>query len=99
RLGMKLYDRLIGRDLRIPPLAHDGAAVVTGRGLTVTYDGVPALDRVDAEVKAGQVLAVIGPNGAGKSTLLAALAGDTTLTAGTVEIDGAAPSTWTPEEL
>jgi thiamine transport system ATP-binding protein len=44
-------------------------------GVSVDYDGVPAVVDVDLELPAGQVLAVLGPSGSGKSTLLRAVAG------------------------
>jgi branched-chain amino acid transport system ATP-binding protein len=45
------------------------------RGIEKRFGGLPAVDRVDLDVAAGQVVAVIGPNGAGKSTLLQLVAG------------------------
>lgn len=39
------------------------------------YGPIVALDGVDLEVRAGEVLAVLGPNGAGKSTALGLLTG------------------------
>ncbi|HEY3528680.1 MAG TPA: ABC transporter ATP-binding protein [Nocardioides sp.] len=45
------------------------------RGLTVTYDGTPAVLGADLDVDDGRVLAVLGPSGCGKSTLLRAIAG------------------------
>ncbi len=45
------------------------------RGLSVAYDGTPAVDDVDLELADGRVLAVLGPSGCGKSTLLRAVAG------------------------
>ena len=35
-------------------------AVIEGRGLSKRFGGVLALDRVDASIRAGEVLAVVG---------------------------------------
>ena len=43
-------------------------------GVTRTFGGVAALRGVNAELRAGEIVALEGPNGAGKSTLLAVLA-------------------------
>ena len=48
---------------------------VTLRGLVVKFGDVVALDRVDLEVRAGELLLLLGPSGCGKSTLLRAIAG------------------------
>lgn len=39
------------------------------------YGDVLALDRVDLEVRAGELVGLLGPNGAGKSTLMNLLVG------------------------
>jgi iron(III) transport system ATP-binding protein len=48
---------------------------VTLRGLVVQFGDVIALDHVDLEVRAGELLLLLGPSGCGKSTLLRAMAG------------------------
>jgi putative tryptophan/tyrosine transport system ATP-binding protein len=53
-----------------------------------------ALCGIDLALPAGQFVTVIGSNGAGKSTLLNALAGNTRLAAGQIEIDGLDVTTW-----
>jgi thiamine transport system ATP-binding protein len=45
------------------------------RGVSVSYDGTPAVVDADLDVDEGRVLAVLGPSGCGKSTLLRAIAG------------------------
>ena len=50
--------------------------------------GVPALDRVSAQVAAGEAVAVMGPSGSGKSTLLNLMAGLDKPSEGTVTVAG-----------
>lgn len=50
------------------------------------FPGVKALDDVDFNLKAGEVLALLGENGAGKSTLVKILSGVYSRDAGIVEI-------------
>ncbi|HEY5650879.1 MAG TPA: heme ABC transporter ATP-binding protein [Acidimicrobiia bacterium] len=57
------------------------------------------LDGVSVTVSPGEVVAIVGPNGAGKSTLLSVMAGDSTPTAGRVEIDGDDVSGMTVDQL
>lgn len=49
--------------------------VVELRNVTVDYNSVKALDRVNLQAKPGEMLSLIGPNGAGKTTALRVLAG------------------------
>lgn len=57
--------------------------------LTKTYaGGVTALQPLDLEVAAGELLTVVGPSGCGKSTLLRLLAGLEEETSGHMQLDG-----------
>ncbi len=61
------------------------------RGVTKRFGSVVALDRVDLEVRSGDVLALLGPNGAGKTTALSILLGLRRPEAGWAELFGADP--------
>jgi len=66
----------------------DSAPLVAMRGISKKFGGVTALDNVDLDARAGEVLAIVGDNGAGKSTLIKILTGVYQPTAGTIEMDG-----------
>ena len=60
-------------------------------GVTVAYDGKPALDNVSLSVPHGAQVAIVGPNGAGKSTLFKALVGLLPVRSGTMTLRDRAP--------
>jgi branched-chain amino acid transport system permease protein len=70
------------------PSAAASDALLQVRALTVEHDGVPALDAVDLDARAGEILALLGTNGSGKSTLLDAIAGVRPPRRGCVTVDG-----------
>jgi ribose transport system ATP-binding protein len=57
-------------------------------GISKAFPGVQALDNVDFEVKAGEVVALVGENGAGKSTLMKILCGAYTKDVGRIFLYG-----------
>jgi branched-chain amino acid transport system permease protein len=65
-----------------------GTPLLSIRGLTKRYGGVTALDNVDLDVRAGEILALIGPNGAGKTTAFNIITGVLAPTEGTVTLRG-----------
>ena len=64
------------------------APVVEMKGITFSFPGVKALDRVDFRLFPGEVHSLMGENGAGKSTLIKILTGVYRVDAGTISLAG-----------
>ncbi|WP_435598856.1 ABC transporter ATP-binding protein [Streptomyces anulatus] len=69
-----------------PALRADRPRLLSARGVTVTYQGVPAVREVDLDLRAGEITALMGRNGSGKSSLLWALQGSGYRKAGSVAV-------------
>ena len=65
--------------------------LATMSAVTHRYGNVVALDGLDLEIRAGEVLAVLGPNGAGKTTAINLLLGSLRAQEGTLEVFGHEP--------
>ncbi len=63
--------------------------MVECHGLTKAFGAVMALDRVDLDVREGEVLALLGPSGCGKTTTLRLIAGFERPDEGVVTLAGA----------
>src|ERR1044071_8499615 len=75
-----------------PSFPPDPLAALHIRGLSKVYghgpDAVHALDGIDLDVAAGELVCLVGASGCGKSTLLNLIADLDTPTAGTVDRRG-----------
>jgi ABC-type sugar transport system ATPase subunit len=68
------------------------------QGVSKRYPGTLAVDRVDFEVRAGEVHALMGENGAGKSTLMKMLAGSFDDYTGQIHVSGRAVELRSPSQ-
>ena len=75
---------LLAREGRPAP----GSTLLEVRGLSKRFGGVLAVDDVDFDAAAGEIVALIGPNGAGKTTCFNMISGVLAPTAGTVSVAG-----------
>src|SRR5262244_2454223 len=63
--------------------------ILSVANVSKTYaSGFRALERVNLDIRRGEIFALLGPNGAGKTTLISIICGIVTLTEGTVTVAG-----------
>jgi ribose transport system ATP-binding protein len=58
-----------------PPVSSEPSPLLELRGVTKRFLGVQALDKVDFDLRSGEVHALFGENGAGKSTIINIICG------------------------
>ncbi|MFP3563669.1 sugar ABC transporter ATP-binding protein [Paraburkholderia sp. SIMBA_030] len=86
--------------------AVEGAGIVSNErepimattGVSKTYPGVKALQRVDFRLFPGEIHTLMGQNGAGKSTLINVLTGVVAPDAGTIRLGGETVAFASPQE-
>jgi branched-chain amino acid transport system ATP-binding protein len=64
------------------------ALLLSIEGVKTFYGHIPALNGVDLEVRAGEIVGLIGANGAGKSTLMMTICGNPRASEGRIVFDG-----------
>src|SRR5215471_11581157 len=84
---------MAGAVARQDPGTHGGEAmtqppVVRLTGVSQHYGDRIAVQGIDLEIPAGQMIGFIGPDGVGKSTTLALISGARKIQTGTVEVLG-----------
>jgi ABC-type Mn2+/Zn2+ transport system ATPase subunit len=71
---------------------HDaGALPIQLHNVSLRYNGISVLEEINADIPAGEHIAVVGPNGAGKTTLMKLIAGLIEPTHGEINIFGHGP--------
>jgi branched-chain amino acid transport system ATP-binding protein len=75
------------------------ASPLVVRGLTKSFGGLRAVDRLDLQVERGHVHSLIGPNGAGKTTAFNCISGFLRPDDGEVMLDGHDVTGWEPHRL
>jgi ABC-2 type transport system ATP-binding protein len=68
-----------------------GDVVIRAQELTKRYGTTVAVDHVDLDVRAGEIVGILGPNGSGKTTTILMLLGLTEPTEGRAEVAGFDP--------
>src|SRR5437868_13310618 len=68
--------------------ARSTSALLYLDGVTVSFDGFRALNKLSLAVEPGEMRAIIGPNGAGKTTMMDVVTGKTRPDEGDALFDG-----------
>jgi branched-chain amino acid transport system ATP-binding protein len=79
--------------------AQAGAPELAARNLSVYFEGLSALEKIDLAVKRSEILGLIGPNGAGKTTFVNVLTGFQSPNDGGVHLGPEDITHWPPHRI
>lgn len=71
---------------KFPPAPHSGRMVVEAKQLSLGYDDLNVLNKVDFHLERGERVAFVGRNGEGKSTMVKAIVGELAPQAGELNL-------------
>jgi branched-chain amino acid transport system ATP-binding protein len=67
------------------------------RNALKVFGALPAVDRVDIDIFAGEILGLIGPNGSGKTTLVNLISGAMPMDGGGIALGSETATRWSPQ--
>ena len=79
--------------------ASDARLTLEGSRIVKRFGGLTAVDRVDIEVGAGEMVGLIGPNGSGKTTLFDCLSRISSIDDGRIRLEGADITRMAPHQV
>ena len=77
----------------------DFEKVIVGEGVTKRFGGMVAVNKVNFELRKGEILGLIGPNGAGKTTLFNCISGFLTAEEGLITLNGVSTKKLHPDKI
>ena len=86
--GYLITVELVSGDSAKVNKVNEDNCILRVEGVSVSFGGVQAVDKVSFEIKSGEILAIIGPNGAGKSSVLNCISGFYKVDSGRIVFEG-----------
>ena len=79
-----------------PRIPADAKVILSCREVAKRFGGITAVNRVDLDVRQGEIVGLIGHNGAGKTTLMDCISGFLPLDGGRIRLRGVDITDWPP---